>query len=236
MSLRQQLKALRPQNGVHSSSFGERTRYRKQKPDAEVYAARRAARDDDAAIPEGKYALHVRPLCYIDGYNVIGDSERLQREGDLESARRLLISDVVEFSHMRGWDCIVVFDAYNRKDRTSVSVETTPDGAVDVVFTGTSTADTFIERAIYTEVERAKRPIWAVTNDRVLGSFSEGKGAHRIPCAHFIREIKLAKRDTFTRARAKALDEQPRSTMLQSSVDSKTRDALYKLRAALDNQ
>jgi len=70
----------------------------------------------------------------------------------------------------------------------------------------------------------------------VLGSFSEGKGAHRIPCAHFIREIKLAKRDTFTRARAKALDEQPRSTMLQSSVDSKTRDALYKLRAALDNQ
>lgn len=110
----------------------------------------------------------------------------------------------------------------------------TTEHAVDVVFTGSDTADSFIERAVYLDCERGKRQVWTATNDSALGTFSASKGAHRLSAALFIQEMKYAKSDSQERVESDAQEGRMRAKMLISSVDSSTRDALYKLREQLD--
>lgn len=115
LSLREQLKLVQGRNEAQAPRHRvERTRYRKRKPDADMYQSMGGPRGPDAEIPDGKYELSEQPVLYIDGYNIIGAWPRLRKQrdrGDLENARRLLVDDVTEFSHMRGWTCVVVFDA-----------------------------------------------------------------------------------------------------------------------------
>lgn len=115
LSLRQQLKLVqgREQASTPRQQLA-RTRYRKQKPDADFYQSQGGARGPEADLPDGKYDAQQQPVLYIDGYNIIGAWPRLRKHrdrGDLEDARRHLIDDVAEFSYMRGWACVVVFDA-----------------------------------------------------------------------------------------------------------------------------
>jgi len=67
-------------------------------------------------MPDGKYVIGPAPLCYIDGYNIIGWWPQLKKRrdaGDMDGARRRLMGYVEEFATVRGWECVVVFDANN---------------------------------------------------------------------------------------------------------------------------
>lgn len=116
LSVRQQLSLVRQyaahqQEREHGNRPRERTSFRRKKDDL-LSRRRNAALDAD--IPDGKYDLTTDPLIFIDGYNVIGCWPKLRKwrdRGDLETARRLLLEDVAEFSAVRGWECIAVFDA-----------------------------------------------------------------------------------------------------------------------------
>lgn len=231
-----QLKALRAARSASSTGQNEapRTRYRRTKADADVWASQQAARAGDATIPAGKYSLGARPLCYIDGYNVIGAWSRLTKHrnrGDLETARRLLLEDVGEFAHLRDWECVAVFDACNT-DREVNSDFT--DHNVQIVFTGTSTADTFIERAVFIECERGSRPVYAVTSDAALQTFTSAKGAHRLSARLFVQELKAARRQLSLATQQNDHGSTYASKMLQSSVDEETRAKLFELRTSLD--
>lgn len=96
--------------GVNKTRAVERTKFRRKKLDP---ASRRRNRNHSVDLPDGKYNAYVDPLIFVDGYNVIGAWPKLRkwRDRDLETARRLLLNDVEEFGCIRGWECIVVFDA-----------------------------------------------------------------------------------------------------------------------------
>lgn len=116
LSVRQQLALVRrhaayQQDIERGSRPRERTSFRRKKDDLPG-GRRDTNRDTD--IPDGKYAFAVDPIIFIDGYNVIGRWPRLRKwrdRSDLETARRLLTDDVAEFSAVRGWKCVIVYDA-----------------------------------------------------------------------------------------------------------------------------
>lgn len=184
-------------------------------------------------MPDGKYALEVDPVLYIDAYNVICAWPRLRKHrdrGDLETARRLLLHNVAEFAHVRGWQCVVVFDAHGNDNPGRSDV--TPQ-SVEVVFTGTETADSYIERAVFESCEAGERQVWAATSDVAQLSFSRAKGAHIMSSNLFIQELKRAKRET--KEKVGETDEAAaRAKMLISNVDEDTRNALYALRDKLN--
>lgn len=95
----------------------QRTSFRRQKDDEQQRRRRRNAKARDTDIPDGKYETDIEPIIFVDGYNVIGRWPRLRKwrdRDDLDHARRLLLDDVAEFSAIRGWECVVVFDAGGR--------------------------------------------------------------------------------------------------------------------------
>lgn len=112
----------------------------------------------------------------------------------------------------------------------------TTEQLVDVVFTGSGTADSYIERAVFEEVERGARQVWMATNDRAQAMVSSSKGAHVWSASLFIQELKKAKRES--RELCDHDDEkkgdEARAQMLIANVDDDTVSALYKLRQTLD--
>lgn len=116
LSVRQQLALVKrhaayQQDVQRGSRPKERTSFRRKKDDI---PGRRRDTNRNTDVPDGKYNNEVDPIIFIDGYNVIGRWPRLRKwrdRSDLETARRLLIDDVAEFSAVRGWDCVVVYDA-----------------------------------------------------------------------------------------------------------------------------
>lgn len=97
-----------------------RTKFRRFKSDevvAEAWAAKqRRKAEERARMPDGKYVVGPAPIAYIDGYNVIGWWPQLKKRrdaGDMAGARRRLLGYVEEFASVRGWLCVLVFDANN---------------------------------------------------------------------------------------------------------------------------
>lgn len=104
---------------------------------------------------------------------------------------------------------------------------------VGVIYTGTETADSFIERQVYEWCESGRRQVWAATSDVAQLRFSLAKGAHIMTSTLFIQEIKRVWRET--RERSAERDEgAARGKMLMSSVSEETRSQLYELRDRLN--
>lgn len=112
----------------------------------------------------------------------------------------------------------------------------TTDQLVEVVFTGNTTADSYIEREVFAEVERGARQVWAATNDRAQAMVSSSKGAHVWSASLFIQELKKAKREgsRLCDQSDTGKGEEARAQMLISNVTEETVSKLYKLRKALD--
>lgn len=231
LSLRQQLQLARA--NAHSSLPSKpvtRTKFRRRKHEV----ARSGKRAGDVTdLPDGKYDLQQEPLLFIDAYNVIGAWPRLRKwrdRAELDTARRLLIDDVVEYAHVRGWECVVVFDAQGVGEDTRV--EHTEQN-IQVVFTGGESADSYIERSVFEACEGGQRQVWAATSDVAQLNFSKGKGAHVMTSTLFIQEIKRARRETRDKLARK--DENcVRAKMLLSTVSEETRNKLYELRDKLE--
>ena len=229
LSLRQQLRIAKASTEIETLSKPvTRTKFRKKKD-----PAARPSKPEQANTPDGKYSLEKPPIIYIDGYNVIGMWPRLRKwreKNDMSTARQLLINDVTEFSHVRGWDCVCVFDAHGTSEHAKV--EQTPEN-VTVVFTGSETADSYIERNVFEMCRIGERQIWAATSDTAQSNFSQSTGAHVMSSKLFVQEMKRARRET--RERINAHDEGSiKGKMLISTVDQTTRDRLYELRDFLN--
>jgi uncharacterized protein len=191
--------------------------------------ARRGAGDD---LPDGKYELS-DPLVLIDAYNVIGAWAKLRKfrtRGDMGGARDALVHVVAEFQSVRGWQCVVVFDANGNAN--ACKLDNNAQG-VDVVFTGSETADTYIERRVFELCEAGERQVWVATNDVAEKRFAEAKGAHVISCSLFVQEMKRARMDAVDHVNATCDESTVAGKMLIRNVDAETREKLYKLRAHL---
>lgn len=143
----------------------------------------------------------------------------------MESARRVLTSDVTEFACVRGWDCVIVYDAQG----CEAAEKREDEGRVEVVYTGSETADSYIERGVYQTCELGTRQVWAVTSDVAQLSFSHAKGAHIMSSKLFISEMRRVKRETREKVAEKD-GEAVKGNMLISNVDRVTRDRLYMMR------
>lgn len=112
--------------------------------------------------------------------------------------------------------------------------ETTRQG-VHVVYTGTETADSYIERAVFEQCEAGRRQVWAATSDAAQFKFSSAKGAHVMSSNLFIQELKKTKQEI--KERLATLDESAaRGKMLIANVDEQTKAKLYELRDKLDGR
>jgi len=119
----------------------------------------------------------------IDGYNVINNWQEFAgiRDADLEHARNVLVSKVMEFSAFHGCEASVVFDAM---DVAGPETEETA-GSCTVVYTAEhETADSWIERQTY-QISRQGFRVFVVTSDRAEQDSILGSGGFRISAREF---------------------------------------------------
>lgn len=135
-------------------------------------------------------------IYYIDGYNVLHHSTELRSlvRQDLETAREGLIDKVSVFCMATGNQAHLVFDG-----RGLHQPERTPNhlGIKDfeVIYTPTgSTADAFIERAVYKAAHRLGLVV--VSNDRSLRDLCRNMGALTMDADNFLGTVREARVDT----------------------------------------
>ncbi len=96
----------------------------------------------------------MKPLLYVDGYNVIGAWPQAQRENwPLDVCRDRLIHLLEDYAGYSGQEVWLVFDGY-RTDRTLRTVDER-DGLTVVYTRHGETADHYIERASAELAEKA---------------------------------------------------------------------------------
>jgi hypothetical protein len=117
------------------------------------------------------------PLLYVDGYNVIGAWNEMQRHPmDLSQARDRLIALLEDYAGYTAQEVILVFDGH-LGDRPTVSVERRQ--GLTVVFTKHGqTADQYIERAC--AQTPAYREVRVATSDHLEQTLILGRGATRL--------------------------------------------------------
>ncbi|KNZ42792.1 NYN domain-containing protein [Acetobacterium bakii] len=164
----------------------------------------------------------MKTLLIVDGYNVIHGSEDLKRLSDiqLEEAREKLIEDLNGYSGFKGWETILVFDAYQQEsfdDREEIR------GRVKVVFTKKNkTADTYIEKLVYS-LPKAYT-VFVVTSDYTLQRMVLASGGERVPTRELIEDMAL----TLKKFRQEKRIPQKQQSTLKDFMDEET---LEKFRA-----
>lgn len=231
LSLRQQLALVKNSNQFSDDDKPViRTSFRKKKD-----AYKKRSRYTDADIPDGKYSYTSDPIIYVDGYNVIGMWPKLRKwrdRSDLETARRLLLEAVAEFSAVREWECVVVFDAQNTDSKQRCDNYDNTD--VRVVYTANETADSYIERSIFECCKWGERQVWAATSDMLHARVSGAMGAHVMSASLFVQELKRSQKETSEKVEELENDGSVhRSRMLMSIIDKDTLQQLYDLRDEL---
>lgn len=125
----------------------------------------------------------------IDGYNMIGQSQKLSRvaKESLEEAREQLLIEISNYSAVTKGKIVCVFDAY---DCGTPQSEYEYHG-VHVVFTKEhETADSFIERYVYNIYNKHTTHITVVTSDMSEQHAIFGTGAYRLSSREMWRHLK----------------------------------------------
>jgi len=131
----------------------------------------------------------MKTMLIVDGYNVIHGCEDLKRLSDiqLEEAREKLIEDLNGYAGFKGWETILVFDAY-RQDSLDKREEIR--GHIKVVFTEKNkTADTYIEKLVF-GLPKAYT-VLVVTSDYTLQQMVLASGGERVPTRELIEDMAL---------------------------------------------
>ena len=134
-----------------------------------------------------------KQLYIIDGYNMIGawpELVSLKKQGDLESARDLLIhhcANFRKFEHVEVW---IVFDAQFVPGIT----QSFESSQVKVIFTAEDeTADEYIERTV-SEMNTQIIQVSVATSDLAEQWVIFQKGALRKSAREFFKEIQRSKK------------------------------------------
>ncbi|XP_021719105.1 uncharacterized protein LOC110686823 [Chenopodium quinoa] len=113
------------------------------------------------------------PVLLVDGYNVCGYWVKLKKHfssGRLDIARQKLIDELVQFSLVREVKVVTVFDAM--KSGLPTHKETL--AGVDIVFSGDSCADSWIEKEVVALKEDGCPKVWVVTSDHAQQHAAHG--------------------------------------------------------------
>ncbi len=124
----------------------------------------------------------------IDGYNIIfaWDSLKTIAKESLESARQELIERLSVYKVFKGYDIILVFDAYKVKGNRG---EVEQEQGLTIVYTKEAqTADAYIEKAVRELTKQYN--VTVATSDGLEQMIIFGSGAYRMPAAHLEDEVK----------------------------------------------
>ena len=132
-------------------------------------------------------------VLLVDGYNIIGDWEELQRlkDKDMAQARDRLIELMAEYQAYSGYKVIVVFDAYEVRGRESKLQQF----KIEVIYTKEKeTADERIERLVG-ELNNIKTQVYVATSDFAEQRIIFGQGALRKSARELYIELKDIERE-----------------------------------------
>lgn len=167
----------------------------------------------------------MKTILIVDGYNVIHGSDELKRlsEIQLEEARVKLIDDLNGYSGFKGWETILVFDAYQQQ---SLEKREEMVGRIKVVFTEKNkTADSYIEKLVYSLPNSYN--VRVVTSDYTLQRMVMGSGAERVPTRELIEDMVI----TLKKFRIdNKKGEEKQGNKLSDFMDKDTLDQFKKMR------
>ncbi|MCG2728713.1 MAG: NYN domain-containing protein [Acetobacterium sp.] len=167
----------------------------------------------------------MKTILIVDGYNVIHGSDELKRlsEIQLEEARVKLINDLNGYSGFKGWETILVFDAYQQQ---SLEKREELVGRIKVVFTEKNkTADTYIEKLVYSLPN--SYTVRVVTSDFTLQQMVLANGAERVPVRELIQDMETTLKN-FRDDKKKSVQKQ--GVKLSDFLDADTLDQFNKMR------
>lgn len=172
-----------------------------------------------------------RVMLLVDGYNIIGAWERLKKIRDyegLESARRDLISIIINYSAYRGYKTEIVFDSHFQK---TPSQKEKYSCGVSVHYTAyAQTADTYIEKvcAAYSrEVGASSSRLIVATSDRAQILTAKGYGAECCSAEQFKIEVESSASKV---RRRNSRQSKSRGRFLFNRLDPQTQEMLFQLR------
>lgn len=177
------------------------------------------------------------PALLVDGYNVCGQWKKLKKKilaGDLEDAREGLEKELVDYSHIRGIQVVVVWDA-GKSGSKGTARETTSLG-LEVVFIGDSTADEFIEAEVPKLREEGTKEIWVATSDHQQQIVAGGNGAYIMSGGKLVSEIKKAKANADLSLKEQMRNQSHAYRLVGDGLEKGTVDALFNLRSNLLQQ
>ncbi|KAJ0087717.1 hypothetical protein Patl1_32741 [Pistacia atlantica] len=190
------------------------------------------------------------PVLLVDGYNVCGYWPKLKKhfmKGRLDVARQKLIDELITFSMLREVKVVVVFDAMlsglpTHKEsfagRTNckaffIQCDFVVNFAlIDIVFSGETCADSWIEKEIVALKEDGCPRVWVVTSDHCHQHAAHGAGAFVWSCKALVSEIKTSQKEV------EMMFREQRSTsfqgrLLKHNLDSEVVGALKDMRNKL---
>ncbi|XP_052296456.1 uncharacterized protein LOC102608690 isoform X6 [Citrus sinensis] len=171
------------------------------------------------------------PVLLVDGYNVCGYWPKLKKhfiKGRLDVARLKLIEELVEFSMIREVKVVAVFDAL----MSGLPTHKEEFIGVDVVFSGETCADAWIEKEIEALREDGCPKVWVVTSDHLQQHAAYGAGAFVWSSKALVSEIKASQKEVermFQEQRSHSFQ----GRLLKHNLDSEVVDALKDLRNKL---
>ena len=166
----------------------------------------------------------MKPLLYVDGYNIIGAwREAEARDWPLDECRDRLIHLLADYAGYTGQEVWLIFDGH-LSDRLTRSVDER-QGLTLVYTKHGETADQYIERSC--GALPAYREARVATSDRLEQTMILGRGATRLSARELWREL----HQTRAGGRRQHLSaDAERRTPLFAGLTPEQREALEKLR------
>ncbi|XP_020230711.1 uncharacterized protein LOC109811378 [Cajanus cajan] len=171
------------------------------------------------------------PVLLVDGYNVCGYWMKLKKHfmnGRLDIARQKLIDELLTFSMLREVKVVVVFDAM----MSGLPTHKEDFAGLDIIFSGETCADTWIEKEVAALKEDGCPKVWVVTSDHCHQQAAHGAGAFIWSCKALVTEIKASQKEV-----ERMLQEQRPTSfqgrLLKHNLDAEVVDALKNLRQKL---
>jgi predicted RNA-binding protein with PIN domain len=168
---------------------------------------------------------------YIDGYNVIHHSSLLQPLAmqDFEAAREALIEKVGRFCSATGSVAKIVFDGRGRRIQPMAPSLHYP--GLEVLYSpGHQSADTVIERIVYTSSDR--RNVIVVSADRGIRDLCRGLSALVMEPDNFLNTVRES--DAETRGTIEKTQRHDTLLRVEERLDETTLERLSRIRRELE--
>ncbi|XP_009350133.2 uncharacterized protein YacP isoform X1 [Pyrus x bretschneideri] len=229
----QLLKLWKDYQNRKSSTPKHSTRYRRKKvPKEQLSQDPDLYRDPTTTLYYTNQGWDIAvPVLLVDGYNVCGYWAKLKKHcinGRLDVARQKLIDELVTFSMLREVKVVAVFDAM----MSGLPTHKEDFNGVDVVYSGETCADAWIEKEVAALREDGCPKVWVVTSDHIQQHAAHGAGAFIWSCKALISEIKASQKE-FERMLEEHRSTSFQGRLLKHNLDSEVVDALKDLRRKL---